>query len=137
MESLALELVEFLKEDNEDLADEYQRIMYALEDMECLATLPEKYQNQKVVEDAWEIARCREIALSPDDFIKDLLPKCLADVIGVDAGSYFLSLVSYEIEIHIDEIFNELDLERVRSDAIDKVIDVIGKTMTPSNLAGK
>lgn len=59
MDNLALELVEYLKEDNEDLADEYQRIMYALEDMEVLATLPEKFQRQEVVEDAWSICEAR------------------------------------------------------------------------------
>ena len=63
MESLALELVKYLKEefddlgDSEDLADEYQRIMYALEDMECLATLPEKFQKQDIVEEAWQICK--------------------------------------------------------------------------------
>ena len=128
MNKLALELVEYVKNDADqsvELKDLYKSLMYALEDMEYLETLPEQFQDQKVVEDAWDIARCREMALSPDHFIEDLLPKCLADVIGVDAGSYFSALVNYEMYHRVDEVFNEQDVERIESESIDTIIDLL------------
>lgn len=128
MDNLALELIDYMKDEadqNQETKDLYKSMMYALEDMEYLSKLPEKFQKQEVVEDAWEIARCREMALSPDHFIEDLLPKCLADVIGVDAASYFSFLVNSEMYNRVDEVFNEQDVNRIESESIDTIIDLL------------
>lgn len=59
MNKLALDLIDYMKDDaDQEIKDLYKSLMYALEDMEYLATLPEKFQDQKVVEDAWSI--CKE-----------------------------------------------------------------------------
>lgn len=65
MDNLALDLLEYVKNDADqdlEITDLYKSVMYALSDGDYLSTLPELFQDQKVVEDAWSICkeRCEE-----------------------------------------------------------------------------
>lgn len=123
MESLALELVEYVKNDadqTQDLKELYNSLMDALSDMEYLATLPEKYQDQKVVEDAWSICEIRWKLLDPEcHYYDDVIPKYLLSVTGIK--EYFTDYVLYEIEENIDKVFTD-NYEYIESEAIEKVI---------------
>lgn len=123
MDNLALELVEYVKDDgdqNQEIKDLYKSMMYALEDMEYLSKLPEKFQKQEVVEDAWSICETRCGLLDPEShYYDDVIPNYLLKVEGIK--EYFTALVLYEIERNIDKVFPE-NYEIIESEAIESVI---------------
>lgn len=123
MDNLALELVEYMKDEedqNQEIKELYKSLMYALEDMEYLAKLPEKYQDQKVVEDAWDICKTRSELLDPEcHYYDDVIPEYLLRV--TDIEQYFSNLVLYEIGERIEEVFPD-NYEIIESEAIESVI---------------
>ena len=119
----ALDLIEYMKEDadqNLETEELYTSLMYALEDMEYLAKLPEKYQDQKIVEDAWDICKTRSELLDPEGhYYDDMIPKDLLKIKGIK--KIFTALVLYEIEKNIEKVFPD-NYESIESDAIETVI---------------
>ena len=123
MNNLALELVEYVKNDvdqNVELKDLYKSLMYALTDDNYLATLPERFQDQKAVDDAWDICYARVTLLDPEPhYYDEVIPANLLQVKGIK--DYFTDLVLYEIEQRIDKVFPD-NYEFIESDAIESVI---------------
>ena len=123
MNNLALELVEYVKNDvdqNVELKDLYKSLMYALTDDNYLATLPERFDH-KAVEDAWDICYARVTLLDPPapHYYDEVIPDNLLQVKGIK--EYFTDLVLYEIEQRIDKVFPD-NYEFIESDAIESVI---------------
>ena len=124
MYNLAYELINYMIEEDADqdqeLKDLYRSLAVALCDSEYLSTLPDKYQDQKIIEEAWSICDIRSTLLNPEgDYYNDLIPKYLLRVTGIK--EYFTPLVKYEIEENVDKIFPD-NYEQIESDAIETVI---------------
>ena len=119
----ALDLIEYMKEDadqNQDIKDLYKSLSYALCDADYLATIPEKFQDQKVVEDAWSICEARVTLLDPEcHYSDDVIPEYLLKVTEIEC--YFKDLVLNEIADNIDKVFPD-NYEFIESDAIESVI---------------
>lgn len=125
MESLALELLEYVKNDADqalELKDLYKSLMYALSDGDYLSTLPERFQDQKAVEDAYDICYARVTLLDPDcHYYDDVIPEYLLNVTEMEIECYFTYSVLYEIAENIEKVFPD-NYEFIESDAIEKVI---------------
>ena len=67
MYNLAYELINYMIEEDADqdqeLKDLYRSLAVALCDSEYLSTLPDKYQDQKIIEEAWSICDIRSTLL--------------------------------------------------------------------------
>lgn len=78
MNKLALELVEYVKNDvekNKEIKDLYKSCEYALSDGDFLSSLPERFQDQKVLDEAYEICNIRVTLLDPvADYYNDMIP---------------------------------------------------------------
>lgn len=125
MDNLVLDLIEYVKNDadqgqGQELKDLYKSLMYALCDGDYLSTLPEKFQDQKVVEDAYDICYARVTLLDPGcNYYDDVIPEYLSSVTEVE--SYFTRLVLDEIEEKIDKVFPD-NYEYIESECIESVI---------------
>ncbi len=124
MNNLALDLIEYIKEDadqNQDIKGLYTSLMYALSDGDYLSTLPEQFQDQKVVEDAYDICYARETLLDPGcHYYDDVIPEYLFLKVP-DIECYFSDSILSEIEDNIDKVFPD-NYEFIESDAIESVI---------------
>ena len=125
MDNLALELINYMIEEDADqdqeLKDLYRSLADALCDSEYLSTLPERFQDQKVIEDACSICEIRYSLLDPEcHYYDDIIPKYLLRVCS-GIKEYFDNCVLYEIEKNINEVFTD-NYEKIESDAIETVI---------------
>lgn len=125
MNNLALELIEYFKKESEqesDILRLYTSIRDKLGNME-LNTLPEKYQDQSVVEDAWEICYARTCAYVTEGYCaeSDIFPSYLAKA-GVTPYDLYCDINNI-IDEKIDSVFDIDDAERIASDAIEEVIE--------------
>lgn len=122
----ALDLIEYIKEyGGVDLSqkngDIYKDIAYALSDSEYLRTIPEDFQDQKIVEDAWSICYARTCSYVTKESCADLLPSYLSEA---DVTVYELYCdINHLIDKRITSVISMSDAEKVSSDAIEEAIE--------------